>query len=58
MSINTPLRRPRDGRWVGGVCLGVAEHFNLDVTLVRVLTVLLGVSLIAYLVAWALLPAE
>lgn len=58
MSINTPLRRPRDGRWIAGVCLGLAEHFNISVTLVRIFTVLLGIPLLAYVVAWALIPSE
>ncbi|WP_433677637.1 PspC domain-containing protein [Microbacterium gorillae] len=51
-------RRPRDGRWIAGVCLGLAEHFNISVTLVRIFTVLLGVPLLAYVVAWALIPSE
>lgn len=31
------LYRVREGRKVCGVCLGVAEYFNVDVNLVRVL---------------------
>ena len=31
------LYRVREGRKVCGVCLGVAEYLNIDVTLVRVL---------------------
>ena len=54
------LIRPRVGRKVAGVCLGVAEYFDLDVTLVRIvwlLTALLtGVGLIAYLVGWIVMP--
>jgi phage shock protein PspC (stress-responsive transcriptional regulator) len=55
------LTRPYDDRVVGGVCAGLARYFNLDPTLVRVLTVLVVVlgfftPVIAYLVAWALMP--
>jgi phage shock protein PspC (stress-responsive transcriptional regulator) len=55
------LTRPYDDRVLGGVCAGLARYFNLDPTLVRVLTVLVVVlgfftPVIAYLVAWALMP--
>jgi phage shock protein C len=55
------LTRGHDNAMLGGVCSGVAAHFGLDVTLVRVLTVLgvvlgLGSLAVAYLVAWLLLP--
>lgn len=45
---------------LGGVCLGVAEHLRTDVTLVRIIFVILFFTPIpvgiAYLVMWALLP--
>lgn len=45
-----------------GVCGGVAEYFNLDPTLVRVVMVLLmwfkGAALILYLIAALLLPRK
>ena len=55
------LTRGHDNAMLGGVCSGVADHFGLDVTLVRLLTVLgvvfgLGSVAIAYIVAWVLLP--
>jgi phage shock protein C len=57
------LVRPRFGRKIAGVCAGFAEYFDLDVTLVRVvwlISVFLGVglSLIAYLAAWIIMPDE
>ena len=56
------LIRPRAGRKIAGVCLGVSEYFDLDVTLVRVvwlLTALLtGVGLIAYVIGWIVMPNE
>ena len=55
------LTRNSQNAMVGGVCSGVADYFGLDVTLVRVLTVLgvvfgLGSVAVAYIVAWVLLP--
>ena len=55
------LVRRSDDRMVAGVCSGVADYLGVDVTLVRVLTVLgaifgLGTVVVAYVVAWILLP--
>jgi phage shock protein C len=57
----TPLRRSRTDRQVAGVCAGIAASFGIDVTLVRVLVVLLAVfghlvGLVLYLACWALVP--
>lgn len=45
---------------IGGVCGGIAEYFNVDPTLVRVITValalLFGGGIIAYLLAWIIMP--
>lgn len=45
---------------IGGVCGGIAEYFEVDSLLVRVLflvTILeLGVGLLAYLILWLLAP--
>ncbi|MBO3724822.1 PspC domain-containing protein [Actinomyces bowdenii] len=49
-------------RWVGGVAGGVARRLDLDPALVRcvwvVITVISGLGLIVYGLAWALLPEE
>ncbi len=57
-----PLVRPRAGRKVAGVCLAIAQHFGIDVTVVRILWVLsiflwLG-GIVAYVVGWILIPEE
>ena len=54
-----PQRRP-DG---GGVCSGVADYLGVDVTLVRLVTVVgailgFGTLIVAYVVAWAVIPEE
>lgn len=56
------LMRSRTERWVAGVCGGVAEYFDLDVVLVRVLWFIValfgGGGLVAYLVCWIVMPQE
>ena len=45
---------------IAGVCGGIAAYFNIDPTLVRVITValalLFGGGLLAYLLAWVIMP--
>jgi phage shock protein C len=56
------LERKISGRWIAGVCAGLADYFGIDVTLVRVifaaLTLFSGVGAIAYVLAWALVPEQ
>ncbi len=56
------LVRPREGRKVAGVCLGLAEYFDLDVSLIRLVWVLAvifgGTGLLAYIVGWIVIPDE
>ncbi|MFH0808225.1 MAG: PspC domain-containing protein [archaeon] len=45
---------------VGGVCAGIAEYFEIDPTLVRLLWVLFifgaGTGILAYLILWIVVP--
>ncbi|MBS1840826.1 MAG: PspC domain-containing protein [Acidobacteria bacterium] len=47
---------------LGGVCAGVGNYFDLDVTLVRVIWLLAvfcaGTGLLLYLILWIVLPVE
>ncbi len=56
------LYRARDGKAVGGVCLGLSRYFDVDVTIIRLLWVLAvllgGTGLLAYLIAWIIIPEE
>jgi phage shock protein PspC (stress-responsive transcriptional regulator) len=56
------LERKLDGRWIAGVCAGVADYFGVDVTIVRavfaVLACFSGLGALIYVVGWALLPEE
>ena len=57
------LRRPRQGRVLGGVALAFAKYLDVDVVLVRLLWVMLLLpgglpGLIPYLVCWLVIPEE
>jgi phage shock protein C len=47
---------------LAGVCGGIAEYFELDPTIIRVLFVLLSVfaggGILAYIILWLLIPQE
>ena len=63
MSTEKKLLRPRDGAMIGGVCAAFARYFGLDVTVVRLLAVLLlllgvGSPILVYLVCWIVIPQE
>ena len=57
-----PLRRSRRHRLIAGVCGGIADWLGWDVTLVRVLFVLVSVfsvafpGILAYIVLWIVMP--
>ncbi len=58
------LVRPRAERKIAGVCAGLAEYFDLDITLVRVLWLIVtffsGIipGIVGYVVAWIVMPEE
>jgi phage shock protein C len=56
------LYRSRSDRMIGGVCGGLATYLGVDASLVRVLAVLSlllpGPQIIAYLLAWIIVPEE
>ncbi len=54
---------PREGRKIAGVAIGLANYLNIDVTLVRIVWVLLLLpgglpGIIPYLICWAVIPSE
>ena len=57
-----PLRRIDDNRMLAGVAAGVARHFDLDPTIVRIgvvaLSLMGGVGVPLYLAGWLLIPDE
>lgn len=53
------LYRSRSNRMFGGVCGGIAEYFNIDPTIVRILFVVFGFTgtgLLAYIIAMLIIP--
>ena len=60
----TKLMRSRAERKIAGVCAGLAQQFDLDVSLVRILyffiTFATGVcpGIVTYLLAWIIVPSQ
>ena len=56
------LSRPMDQKKIAGVCAGFARYFDCDVTLMRVIWLIVafgtGIGFIAYLVAWVAMPKD
>lgn len=56
------LYRSKKSRKIAGVCGGIAEYFDIDPTIVRLITLILvlsaGGGLIAYIIAWIVIPEE
>ena len=57
------LRRSSEGRVVAGVAAGLGRYFGVDPVVLRVAFVVLallppGIGLLAYLVAWIVIPGE
>ena len=56
------LYRSRKDRMIGGICGGMGVYFNMDPVLIRVLWAICfffgGAGLLAYLIAWIIIPEE
>lgn len=55
------LYKSKSEKMLCGVCGGIAEYFNVDPTLIRLLVALLAVSgtgIIAYIAAAVIIPEE
>lgn len=55
------LYRSTRDKWIAGVCGGIAEHYNQDPILIRLLWIVLTifalpVGIIAYILLWAFIP--
>lgn len=54
------LYRSENDKRIAGVCGGIAEYFNIDSTIVRLLLVLFcllgGSGVLAYIIAWIVIP--
>jgi phage shock protein C len=62
MNATRKLYRSTTNRQLAGVCGGLAEYFNLDATLIRILFVVLAVlggsGLVIYVAMWILVPKQ
>lgn len=62
--IHAPLRRSRSNRMIAGVVAGLARYFGIDVTLARVLYVLISIcsaafpGILVYVIFWLVTPQE
>jgi len=58
------LSRPVQDKKIAGVCAGFARYFSVDVTLVRVIWLVLAVwplplfGIVSYIVAWVVMPKD
>lgn len=56
------LYRPRQDRWIAGVCAGLGRRFGMSANTVRLLFLLScllpGPQFIVYVVLWIIMPSE
>ncbi len=54
------LYRSRKERMIAGVCGGIAQYFEVDPTLIRILWVAVtfmgGAGILAYIICWIIVP--
>lgn len=54
------LYRDEHRKMIGGVCAGIADYFGIDVTIIRIVALILlfgkGVAFLPYIVLWIVLP--
>ncbi|MBN1601878.1 MAG: PspC domain-containing protein [Chitinispirillaceae bacterium] len=56
------IYRLKEGKKIAGICAGIADMYNFDVTIVRIVVIFLTVltqifpGVIAYLAGWYLIP--
>ncbi|MEI8054347.1 MAG: PspC domain-containing protein, partial [Bacteroidota bacterium] len=56
------LYRDENNKLIGGVCSGLANYFNIDIVIVRIVFIILffsfGVGLIPYIILWVAVPSS
>jgi phage shock protein PspC (stress-responsive transcriptional regulator) len=61
MSEQKRLVRVREGAWLGGVCLGLANYLSIDPVFIRLAFALLafnGIGVVLYFFMWILIPDD
>src|ERR1700761_8255708 len=60
--MNKRLYRDDQNKMLGGVCAGLAEYFDIDITVMRLLFafafILAGVGFVPYIILWIVLPRK
>jgi len=55
-------RAPKKDSVIAGVCAGIANYFNVDPVIVRLIWILFifgyGAGILAYLIAWIIVPRK
>ena len=61
-STHKRLYRDENNKLIGGVCSGLANYFNIDIVIVRIVFIILffsfGVGLIPYIILWVAVPSS
>jgi len=57
------LYRNTKEKVLGGVCAGIADHFEVDPVLIRLIWIFLtlisvGAGILAYIIAWIVIPKK
>ncbi len=58
---NTRFYKTSEGAVVGGVCSGLSENLKIDVSLLRIVAIVLaftGVGILPYVILWIALPRK
>jgi phage shock protein PspC (stress-responsive transcriptional regulator) len=61
MAGNKRLFRDENDKVLGGVCSGLANYFNIDVVIVRIIFVILlfsGIGFLTYIIMWIAVPSS
>lgn len=64
MSSDKKLTRSVDNRMIAGVVGGLAEYFNIDPTIMRIIAIILtlmtgvGFGILIYFILWIVMPQE
>jgi phage shock protein C len=56
---NTRFYKTTEGAVIGGVCAGLSETLKIDVSLLRIVSIIIGLSgigILPYIVLWIALP--
>ncbi len=59
----TKLYKSTRNKWLGGVCGGIAEYYNKDPMVIRLLWILVtivsvGIGVVGYIIFWAVLDKD